>query len=427
MPQCPVCKTAYYEAETERCSFCKWVLTPNIFLFTEQVIADFLQKEREKQNWAMMLWTKLENQAAELNRKQIQLEQLNQERAILQSQLDQALSQLKKLSQEEIKFTNEKFSHPSQTVNKSKRSNFQIVSLSSSQEEQVMSGKVNRSRNIQFYSPNCVVCSEINQRENNEDSFQILEIIPALERSPIPILAIADGMGGHTNGEDVSRETLRKVSLTLFEQLTVEPSINCFNAPSSITPETLSQILIKALEQANAHVQRMVKNNKWGNAGSTIVVTAILKHTAVVAYLGDSPMFHYQRNQQRLTKITKDHTVAGVLLRAGMITPEMAKYHEGRSRLEFYIGCPNLPKEEPVHQVELIPGDLLLLCSDGVSGSLSEEEIVKIISENNDNLELAADNLIRVSKETGETDNQTLILWRHSLPNLSNYEATENQ
>ncbi|MCS6863068.1 MAG: protein phosphatase 2C domain-containing protein [Abditibacteriales bacterium] len=267
--------------------------------------------------------------------------------------------------------------------------------------------------------PQCVVCSETNQRENNEDSFQVFSFVPAIGQSPVVVLAVADGMGGHAYGEHVSREALRKVSLSLFEQLTVEPSLNCLNILPPLDEERLAQALLSALEQANAQVQRMVKANQWGKAGSTIVVAAILHNTAVVANLGDSPLFHYQACSGQLRKVTQDHTVADVLLRAGMITPEMARYHEGRSQLEFYLGGATLPKEPPVYHVALAPGDLLLLCTDGVTGSLLHEQVAAILTESRDDLKGMAERLIQASRQAGETDNQTLILWRHDAKEQS--------
>ncbi|NEQ65806.1 MAG: serine/threonine-protein phosphatase [Symploca sp. SIO2D2] len=261
--------------------------------------------------------------------------------------------------------------------------------------------------------PTYIVRSTTNQRENNEDSFQILALMPGIERSPITILAVADGMGGHAHGAEVSREALRKLSLALFEQLIVEPSLNNLQAIPPPNAQSLSQVMFSALEQANAYVKRMVKANQWGKAGSTIVVAAILDNLAVVVNLGDSPMFHYQVTQRQLVKITEDHSVAGVLLRAEMITTEMARYHEGRNRLEYYLGCPHLPPEPPVQQVALAAGDLLLLCTDGISGSVSEEQIKEILAESGSNLEKKAEQLLTVSQEAGETDNQTLILWQH--------------
>ncbi len=62
-----------------------------------------------------------------------------------------------------------------------------------------------------------IIRSEVNKRQNNEDSFVVWEVKPSSEETPITILAVADGMGGHVHGEIVSREALRKISLTIFE------------------------------------------------------------------------------------------------------------------------------------------------------------------------------------------------------------------
>ena len=195
------------------------------------------------------------------------------------------------------------------------------------------------SSNMRSHSSQYEVISRTNQRENNEDSFQVFTLTPRSDRPPISILAVADGMGGHAHGEEASEQTLRKFSLSLFESLTIQSSINSLpqEAPE-ISLEKLSQCLQEALKAANEHIGRIVKNNNWGTAGSTVVVAAILENTALVINLGDSPRFHYQASSKRLTQVTEDHTVAGVLQRAGMITAEMARVHEGRSRLQFYVG-----------------------------------------------------------------------------------------
>ncbi|MBW4635369.1 MAG: protein phosphatase 2C domain-containing protein [Iphinoe sp. HA4291-MV1] len=275
-----------------------------------------------------------------------------------------------------------------------------------------MTNQITSDGDIKSNYPSYVVYSQTNQRQQNEDSFQIFTLTPALGQKPIIIMAVADGMGGHAYGEDVSQQTLRKLSLSLFEQLTIESSLNRYvTSVTPITSNNLSQVLLNAVEQANAYVRRMIEANKWGVAGSTVLVTAILDNIAVAINLGDSPLFHYQASSGKLTKVTQDHTVANVLLKAGMITEEMARHHEGRSRLEFYVGCPQLPQIPPVYQVQLASGDLLLLCTDGISGSLLVEEIESILADSSQSLTARAENLIQAAQTAGETDNQTLILW----------------
>ena len=260
--------------------------------------------------------------------------------------------------------------------------------------------------------PAYIVRSEINQRENNEDSFQIFSIISGLTPNPIIVLAIADGMGGLAYGEQVSREGLKKLSLALFEELVVEPSINRLEAGYQLDTKILSQAVMNAIEQANAHVRRIVEINKWGKAGSTIVIAAILQDKAIVGNLGDSPLFHYPVSSRKLTKITEDHTVAAVLMQMGMLTLEMTRYHEGRNQLEFYLGCYHLPQTPPLYELDLADGDLLLLCSDGINGCLLHKEIEAIFAGNKGDLANIANDLIIVAKTAGETDNQTLIVWK---------------
>ncbi len=266
-----------------------------------------------------------------------------------------------------------------------------------------------------------VVKSEINHRDDNEDSFLITELTPVLAGPVLPVLAIADGMGGLEHGGDVSREALRRTVLALLESIQIEPRLNRSDTAEPMTVEVLQKALWGALEQANAQVRRMVQANGWHTAGSTIVVALLVGETVVAANLGDSPLFHYDATGQKLVKITRDHSVAGVLLRAGMISPEMARHHEGRSRLEFFVGAPSLPREISVYNRPLHQGDLLLLCTDGVSGSLSHERLTELLATAGGDLERTADALIKAGRDLGEKDNQTLILWWHGS------EQTERQ
>jgi protein phosphatase len=269
-------------------------------------------------------------------------------------------------------------------------------------------------------APRFAVRSEQNGREENEDSFHLFALAPATGEPPVTFLSVADGMGGHEHGAEVSSESLKKISLALFEELVVIPSLNSLEAfppfgrgaARTFTPENVGHKLLSALDQANAHVRRMVKQEGWSKAGSTVVVAAVNGREVTVANLGDSPLFHFRAAEGRLVQVTEDHTVAGVLMRAGVITPEMARVHEGRSRLEFFLGVETLPRDEPVRHFLAEAGDLLLLCSDGISGALTREQIESVLRETNGDLEEAAERLVTSAQGVGETDNQTLILWQ---------------
>ena len=253
-----------------------------------------------------------------------------------------------------------------------------------------------------------------NGRDNNEDSYTVFSLPLEVGGPEVVVLAIADGMGGYSHGEDVSREALLRLAHGLFDQWVIGGSLNAL-ASAVALPDAhgLGTALLEAVRLGHAQVRRMVERGGWGKAGSTVVATALARNAGAVVNLGDSPLFHYSAGSGELHKLTQDHTIAGVLLREGLLTEEMARVHEGRSRLEFYLGGPNLPREEPVRHFTLQGGDVLLLCSDGVSGLLREAQIREALAGPDGDLEKMADRLVEAACAEGETDNQTLILWRH--------------
>ena len=253
--------------------------------------------------------------------------------------------------------------------------------------------------------------SEINQRDNNEDSFLAFQFSPSVNQKPITVLAVADGMGGHQHGEHISTEGLRRFSRALFEALVVEKSLNSSTSPL-ISTEDIAKTLESALEQTNAYINRMVEVNNWNKAGSTIVVAVIYDKSAVITNLGDSPLYYFQSSTKELKQLTEDHSIAGILLKANEISPEMARVHSGRSQLQYFLGAERLPKKLPIATIDLAENDILLLCSDGISGKLELEQIAKILKAKT-KLAKKADLLITEALKEEETDNQTLILWQY--------------
>jgi PPM family protein phosphatase len=250
--------------------------------------------------------------------------------------------------------------------------------------------------------------TEINQRSNNEDSLDRTELSLAGE-SPITLLSLADGMGGYEHGEEISREGLQQFKQTLRGKLNkVEGS------PLSV--ETLKQAISSALQQANTQIRQTVATNNWHKAGSTIVVAAIWQNRLVATNLGDSPVFHYEAATGKLVKVSLDHSVVGILTQAGIITEAMARDHERRGQLEYYLGCPHLPDPLPIYDRELRSQDLIMLCSDGINGLLSLAQIEQILARTETSLERKAEELIHAARAAGETDNQTIMLWCQPAP-----------
>jgi protein phosphatase len=251
-----------------------------------------------------------------------------------------------------------------------------------------------------------VVRSEQNKRENNEDSFDCFWFSPRLAGDPLTVLMVADGMGGHEHGEDVSREALLAMKSYLIQHISYHNQ-----AEAHLSLEGLQKVMAGALAHTNFLVQYMVEDQGWQQAGSTLVAALIWRDALIAVNLGDSPLFHFRLQTQNLEQVTQDHSVTGILTAHHLITPDEAMSHQYRGQLQYYLGCPYLPDEFPLYVRWLQPGDLVLLCSDGVSGLLSPPEIADTLAETSWTLEQRADRLLELALAKEETDNQTLILW----------------
>ena len=236
--------------------------------------------------------------------------------------------------------------------------------------------------------------------------------------APITLLSLADGMGGYEHGEEISWAGLQQFKQTLRGKLTKVEG-------SSLSVEALKQALIIALQLANTQIRETIATNNWHKAGSTIVVAAIWQNRLVATNLGDSPLFHYEAATGKLVKVSLDHSVVGILAQAGIITEAMARHHERRGQLEYYLGCPTLPDPLPVYDLELRSQDVVMLCSDGINGLLSLAQIEQILARTETSLERKAEELIHAARAAGETDNQTIMLWCH--PTLTHNQSLPTQ
>ncbi len=248
--------------------------------------------------------------------------------------------------------------------------------------------------------------TETNQRANNEDNVDRFELDIASEL-PLTVLSLADGMGGYAHGEEISWAGLRQ-----FQQQ-LRGKLQSVETAAPLTIDRLKQALIVALQQTHANIRQQMAANNWDKAGATIVAAAIWQNRMVVTNLGDSPLFHYRAATGDLTKVTLDHSVTGILAQAGIITEEMARHHERRGQLEYFLGARSSPEPLPVYERELGVGDVVMLCSDGINGLLSLEQMRQILAIADTSLVQKADALIGAARAAGETDNQTLILWCH--------------
>ncbi len=191
-------------------------------------------------------------------------------------------------------------------------------------------------------------------RKNNEDSFLV---------SPQQgLYAVADGMGGHRAGEVASSTALQEVEKLVPHLLEFEGQV-------------LEDGLTEAFIQAN-RVVNDTSTNKPENAGmgTTLTVLLVRSKTAVVGHVGDSRAYLWR--DEALTSLTDDHSLVGELVRLGQITPEEAEKHPQRHVLMRAVGADQEIKVD-CRSIRIQTGDVFLLCTDGFSNVISDQELVE--------------------------------------------------
>ncbi|EKU82934.1 PP2C family protein-serine/threonine phosphatase [Massilia timonae] len=176
------------------------------------------------------------------------------------------------------------------------------------------------------------------------------------------LLLLADGMGGHMNGEIAATIALQTVSMMFRMQA----------RPYVKRPE---RFLEEALLQAHHDIQAYAATHGLPEMPRTTVVACLVQHNcAVWAHAGDSRLYWVRRNQ--VLARTRDHSHFEYLVDRGRADPSERATHPDRNKLYNCLGASSAPKIELSHQVSLQPGDVLLLCSDGLWSMLPEAEIV---------------------------------------------------
>jgi len=206
-------------------------------------------------------------------------------------------------------------------------------------------------------------------------------------------LIVADGMGGHAGGQEASRIAAEAIKIYLVShwQDTIE------------SPQLLKNGFIQANK---AIIDDQEKHPERSDMGTTAVVAIFREKQLWCANVGDSRL--YRHRGKILKQITEDQTWVAQAVRSNSITPEQAITHPWRHVLSQCLG------REDTDQVDLLPldvqpGDRLLLCSDGLTGELSDSIIAPILSSNKDSFTIAEE-LVNTAKEKGGNDNITVLI-----------------
>ncbi len=236
-------------------------------------------------------------------------------------------------------------------------------------------------------------------RHLNEDSLLTLERCRICESlsQPIGLYVVADGMGGHSAGEVASGMAIEIMEKRMVSYV--------------LTIDTVQEGLDYSswLEEVFREINQMVFAHKvaaHSDMGTTLVAALVVGATAYIANVGDSRA--YLIGEEGLTQITIDHSLVERLLSLGQLTPEEARYHPQRNVIYRSIG--NKPEiEVDVFVQALNVGDRLLLCSDGLNGMVTDDEIERIVRASLHPQE-ACQQLVQAANANGGGDNITVIV-----------------
>ncbi len=205
------------------------------------------------------------------------------------------------------------------------------------------------------------------------------------------LFVVADGMGGHNAGEYASRFTVDKMVEVISQNRQQEPV--------AAMREALTEANSQLLEEAGADPSK-------SGMGTTVVAATVIGDLLHVANIGDSRL--YVIDHEAIRQITRDHSLVEEMVRLGEMDKAAAKVHPDKNIITRAIG---VTRELAVDffEVELRPGDMILLCSDGLTNMVEDEEIKEIVLEQKNIVE-KAEKLINTANENGGKDNITVVL-----------------
>ena len=205
------------------------------------------------------------------------------------------------------------------------------------------------------------------------------------------LFVVADGMGGHNAGDYASSHAVG----TVVDEIRQDADFNPI------------KVIRHAIESANTEIITQAQNDEnLRGMGTTMVVATIVGHYAYVANVGDSRL--YLVNQQIL-QVTKDHSLVQEMVRMGEINAEQARNHPDKNIITRALGAERTVDID-FFDLKLDPGNVILMCSDGLSNMVEDSQIREIISDTEKNLEEKGKILISEANRNGGKDNIAVVL-----------------
>lgn len=236
-------------------------------------------------------------------------------------------------------------------------------------------------------------------RSHNEDSIAA--------DAEIGLAVLADGMGGYNAGEVASGIAVAMLTTELKQALEDQE-------PHEIDTASGEPLAVKLIRdnsiKANAAIFQTAKSQpQYAGMGTTLVVALFFDNRMVVGHIGDSRL--YRLRKEGFGQVTRDHSLLQEQIDSGMITKEQARFSQNKNLVTRAVGIdPEVETEIHVYDVE--PGDIYLLCSDGLSDMVTDDDIHGTLNTLQSNLPLAAMQLVQQANDNGGRDNISVILVR---------------
>ncbi|SHF50382.1 Stp1/IreP family PP2C-type Ser/Thr phosphatase [Ornithinibacillus halophilus] len=232
-------------------------------------------------------------------------------------------------------------------------------------------------------------------RSHNEDAGGLF-----YNQSGQLLAIIADGMGGHQAGDVASQMATKTLEEKWMQTTTLD------------TPEETENWLTNVLEEANSSIyQQSLEKDECQGMGTTIVVVICNEEFITVAHIGDSRC--YIQNSHGFKQITEDHSLVNALVQSGQISKVDAQLHPRKNVVLKALGTEE-KVESDIQTLGWEEGDKLLLCSDGLSDKVMEEELSEYIK-TIESIENTGEKLITLANQRGGEDNVSLVIVQHEL------------
>jgi serine/threonine protein phosphatase PrpC len=249
--------------------------------------------------------------------------------------------------------------------------------------------------------------SDVGQvRENNQDSmFTMVSSMSTTDEKPdFGLFIVADGMGGHEDGEKASGMTVQVVAREVTNNILLSLLYN--EAGGDAERPTIAEVLREAVQKANEVVSTEVPDG-----GTTVTAAAVMGTLAYIAHVGDSRA--YLITASGIDKLTRDHSLVERLIELDHITPEEATDHPQTNVLYRAIGQSETLEVDAITR-QVPPGSYLLLCSDGLWNLVNKDELMDIVLKSEGDTQSACEKLVALANERGGRDNITVVLVRIS-------------